>query len=190
MDPVAASAQDEVVAAIASAVAISVPSCGDVTVVAVDGPSGAGKSTLAAALSTRLDAPVVHLDDIYRGWDGLDEAVMLVTSQVLEPLSRGEHAAYRRWDWQERRLADVVSVSWAPLLILEGVGSSARPAGDYAAVRVWVDADRDIRFERAMARDGESYRPLWEHWARQEVELFAADGTAARADVLVDTTAS
>lgn len=156
--------------------------------VAVDGPSGSGKTTLAAALATHLGAPVVHLDDIYPGWSGLAEAVPLLTAQVLEPLARGEHAAYRRWNWTQNRWGDSESVPPAPLLILEGVGASAHPAGDFAAVRVWVEASREVRFARGMARDGEAYRPYWEHWAGQEDRLFAADRTRERADLVIDTT--
>jgi dephospho-CoA kinase len=62
-----------------------------------------------------------------------------------------------------------------------------RPAGDYAAVGVWVEADREVRFARGIARDGETYRPHWERWARQEDALFAADRTRDRADVVLDT---
>jgi cytidylate kinase len=75
-----------------------------------------------------------------------------------------------------------------PLLVLEGVGSSVGPAGDHAAVRVWVEAEREVRFTRGIDRDGEAYRPHWERWARQEEALFAADGTRGRADVVLDTT--
>ena len=63
------------------------PRCGPVRLIAVDGPSGSGKSTLGAAIGAALDAPVVHMDDIYPGWDGLADAVPLVTTQVLEPLA-------------------------------------------------------------------------------------------------------
>ncbi|MEP6651177.1 MAG: hypothetical protein ABJA74_14905 [Lapillicoccus sp.] len=162
--------------------------CGPVRVVAVDGPSGSGKSTLGAAIGHALDAPVVHMDDIYPGWDGLADAVPLVTTQVLAPLSRGEAAAYRRWDWVRNRWSGhVVPVPPTPLLVLEGVGASVLPAGDYASVCVWLEADRDVRFARGMARDGEAYRPHWERWARQEEALFLADGTRERADVILDT---
>jgi hypothetical protein len=130
---------------------------------------------------------VVHMDDLFPGWDGLAEGVPLVTTQVLEPLARGEAAAYRRWSWVRDRWVGTTTVPRTELLVLEGVGSSARPAGDYASVRVWVEAARDVRFERGIARDGEAYRPNWERWAGQEDALFAADGTRARADVLLET---
>jgi uridine kinase len=158
-------------------------------VVAVDGPSGSGKSTVGDAIGAALDAPVLHMDDIYPGWDGLAEAVPLVTGQVLEPLDAGEPAAYRRWDWVRNRWSSRrVPVPAAPVLVLEGVGSSVRPAGAYAAVRVWVEADLEVRFARGIARDGQTYRPHWERWARQEDALFAADNTRDRADVVLDTT--
>ncbi len=163
------------------------PACGPVRVVAVDGPSAAGKSTFATALATALDAQVLHIDDLVPGWDGLADVVPLVTTQVLEPLSRGEAAAYRRWSWVRDRWVGMTTVPATALLVLEGVGSSARPAGDYASVCVWVEARRDVRFERGIARDGEAYRPNWERWAAQEDALFAADGTRARADLLLET---
>jgi uridine kinase len=164
------------------------PRCGPTTVIAVDGPSGSGKSTLGAALGHTLDAPVVHMDDIYPGWDGLGDAVPLVTGQVLEPLARGEPGAYRRWDWTLHEWSDdLVTVPPTARLVLEGVGAGVRPAGAYASVCVWVDADRDVRFARGIARDGEAYRPHWERWALHEDAQFAADGTRERADVVLDT---
>ena len=178
-------------AAVAEAVRLAderAPRCGDVRLVAVDGPSGSGKSTLGAEIGATLGAPVLHMDDIYPGWDGLAEAVPLLTTQVLEPLTSGQPAAYRRWDWVRHRWSSrLVKVPPSLMLVLEGVGSSVRPAGDYAAVCVWVEADREVRFARGIARDGETYRPHWERWARQEDALFAADRTRDRADVVLDT---
>jgi uridine kinase len=165
------------------------PRCGGTRIVAVDGPSGSGKSTLGTAVGDALAAPVVHMDDIYPGWDGLAEAVPLLTTQVLAPLADGRPAAYRRWSWVRHEWSpQAVPVPASPLLVLEGVGSSVRPAGDYASVCVWVEAGREVRFRRGIDRDGEAYRPHWERWARQEDALFAADRTRDRADVVLDTT--
>jgi uridine kinase len=181
-------ADRQVLDALAEQARGAAPRCGDTVVVAVDGPSGSGKTTLATHLARALPAPLVFMDDLYPGWDGLPQAVGLVTNQVLEPLSRGERAAYRRWDWNRGDWGTWVCVTPAGFLVVEGCGSSVRPAGEYAALRLWVDADPDVRMRRGIERDGETYRPHWQRWARQEAALFEADRTRERADVVIDTT--
>lgn len=174
--------------AVLDLVDVARPRCGQVVVVAVDGPAGSGKTTLAGALTARLTAPTVHMDDLFPGWDGLVAAPGLLADQVLEPLARGERAAYRRWDWHRSRWAETVPVPDAPVLVLEGCGCSVRPAGDYAAVRVWVEAAAEVRKDRGIARDGAAYAPHWDRWMAQEQALFTADGTRERADLVIDTT--
>ncbi len=171
------------------------PRCGGTLVIAVDGPSGSGKSTFAAALAGRLaraagtgsPPPVVHMDDIYPGWDGLEAAVPLLAAGVLAPLARGEKAAYRRFDWEREEPAESHDVPAAPVLVLEGVGCGARACAPWLSVLVWMEAPARVRHARGLARDGEGYRPHWERWARQEEAHFARERTRARADVLVDT---
>lgn len=162
--------------------------CGSARVVAIDGPSGSGKTTLAHAVAQDLGCPVVHMDDLYPGWDGLAESVDLLTGQVLEPLCRGERAAYRVWDWHRGDWGRTATVPPTEVLVVEGCGSSVGRAGEYAAVRVWVDADAAVRLQRGVERDGEAYRPHWQRWAQQEQAVFAADCTREQADVVLDTT--
>jgi uridine kinase len=163
-----------------------------VTVVAVDGPSGAGKTTLANAVADVLaaagrTASVVHVDDLVPGWDGLAATPALVAEQVLEPLSRGEPVAFRVWDWEADRWGGRRTVPPADVLVVEGCGSSAGPAGRWASVRVWVEAPVAQRYSRAIARDGAVFAANWDRWAAQERELFARDGTRSRADLVVET---
>lgn len=155
--------------------------------VAIDGPSGAGKTTLAQDVVALLGCPVVHMDDLYPGWDGLREGVALLVSEVLEPLAAGRAARYRVWDWAGRRRGETRVLGTPPVLVVEGCGASVGEAARYAAVRVWVDAPQEVRRARGLARDGEAYRPFWERWAAQEEALFAADATRARADLVVST---
>ncbi|MFT3970913.1 MAG: 4-amino-4-deoxy-L-arabinose transferase [Micropruina sp.] len=161
--------------------------CGDAVVIGIDGPSGSGKTTLAEAIRGRLDCPVIHMDDLFPGWDGLAQASLRLTDQVLGPLAVGEPAGYRRWDWIASGWAERIEVPPTPLLIVEGCASTVRPAGDYVAVRVWMEAAHDVRMHRGIERDGETYLPHWERWAAQERELFSADGTRERADLIVRT---
>lgn len=157
-------------------------------VVAVDGPSGAGKSTLATALAGRLPAQVVVIDDLMPGWAGLAAALETLRRDVLEPLADGRAGRYLRYDWLAGRFAEPHDVPVAPFLVIEGCGCGARDLAPYLSLLVWVDADHDARYERAMARDGEVFRPHWARWEAETQALFAREGTAARADVVVDGT--
>lgn len=164
------------------------PRCGTTKVVAIDGPSGAGKTDFAAALVRRLPgAELLHMDDLYAGWDGLAQAVTDLHDRVLGPLARSEQATYRPWNWEHNRYAEPHRLPSAELLLVEGVGSGARPGWQFLSALIWLEADRDERFRRGIERDGETYLPHWLRWAEQEDALFATDGTRDRADLIIDT---
>lgn len=166
------------------------PRCGSVVVVGIDGPAGSGKTTLGRALSADLAAPLVQMDDLLEGWDGLFEISPTLARAVLEPLARGRAGTYRRYDWVHGTPAEWHEVGLVPVLVVEGVGSTLEPAAGYVAVRVWVEAPLAVRLARGLARDGvpgAAYRDRWRRWQGQEDALFAAQHTRAYADVRVDT---
>lgn len=186
-------ARPEDVDAVVTAALQRAPRCGGTVVVAIDGPSGAGKSTLARGVVAALGAErteVVHLDRLYPGWDGLAVTPSLLADGVLAPISRGEPAGFRPWSWVRDEWRPWRPVATRPYLVVEGCGASVGPARAYTALAVFVTADRDLRRERGLARDGETYRPHWQRWADQETALFTADRTRERADLVIDTTAA
>ena len=67
--------------------------------IAIDGRAGAGKTTLAGRLAERMDAPIVQLEQLYPGWDGLQAGIDLLVEAVLVPLSAGRVAQVPRYDW-------------------------------------------------------------------------------------------
>jgi len=162
------------------------PRAGRTQVLAIDGRGGSGKSTLAGRIAALLDAPVVHMDDLYPGWDGLAEAASLLQRWVLGPLSRGEPGRYRRYDWERDAYGEWVDLSQPDTLVVEGCASGSRLAAPYLSLLLWVEASRETRLRRGLERDGEAYGPHWERWAAQEDVLFAAEGTRDRADLRVD----
>ena len=165
------------------------PRCGVTRLVCVDGPSGSGKTVLAAGLVPALGgAPLVHMDDLYPGWDGLARAVTLLHKWIVGPLAGGRPARDRRYDWGLGRYAEEHDLGTPPVLVIEGAGSGARIISAHAVLLVWIDAPPAERFRRAMERDGETYRPHWDRWAAQEQAHFATEGTPGRADVAVDGT--
>ncbi len=180
---------DAAVAAVAELVQERRPRAGSCHVVAVDGPSGAGKSLVAQRLSAALGgAPVVRLDDIYPGWDGLDAGVDRLVDGVLSAVARGRPARLRRYDWVTGLDGEEYDVPAAPIVVIEGCGAGARSCRPFLSALLWVEASEPVRFARAIARDGEGYRPHWRQWAEQELAHFAREGTPAVADVRLDTT--
>jgi uridine kinase len=178
------------VAALAARVRETPPRLGATRLVTVDGPAGSGKTTLADLLGDALDGcPVVHMDDLYRGWSGLGPDVWdRLHRQVLSPLAAGQPARYQVYDWDAGRFDRWVDLPIPARLVVEGVGAAARRVDAYASLRVWVEAPRDLRTARGVARDGEALRAQWLRWAAEEDAHFTADATRARADVLVDGT--
>ena len=161
------------------------PACGSTVVIAIDGPSGSGKTQLARQLAPRLDATILHLDDVYQGWHGLAAAPPTVAADVLEPISRGEEGRTPRWEWgADVPGADIV-VPAGGVLLLDGCGSGSRVIRPFLAHLLWLDAPEDVRRERAFARDGELYRQWWEVWAAQERALFGTEQTRAAADIVL-----
>ena len=163
------------------------PACGTTTVIALDGPSGSGKTSLANGLAEATDADVLHLDDVYPGWHGLEATPPLVRAGVLDRIAADEIGEVSRWDWEADRSGPVLRVPPTPLLILDGVGSGASTIRPYLSLLLWVEAPLAVRRHRALTRDGGVYEPFWEVWAEQERRHFAVEQTRIHADVIVDT---
>ncbi len=159
-------------------------------IIGIDGRSGSGKTRLSGFLEQSLSAEgigvrVLHLDSIYPGWDGLEEGTK-AWQKISRSLRNGKPANYREWDW----LADApgpehtINPAQEAVIICEGVGAIAGTCD----VRIVVKAPDELRYRRAIDRDGEMYRPHWERWAAQEEVLFAAySATYAQADIIYRT---
>ncbi len=173
------------------------PSLCRTRLVCIDGPAGSGKTTLAARLAAAAGdagqtATVVHLDDLYDGWSALVGAraadlTRRIEDGVLTPLAAGRPGGYRRYDWPSGFFAEQHAVPVVDLLLLEGCGSAQRAWADRTGLAVWVEVDRELRTRRWLARDDDerAARQCWD-WQADEDAWFAADGTRARADVVVD----
>lgn len=154
--------------------------------VCIDGPAGSGKTTLAGEVAASSGAGVVHLDDLYPGWDGLGRIDPLVLA-LLAPLADGSPGSYPRYDWALGEYAETHTVAPAPLLVLEGVGAGNRAWAGQATVLVWVEAPPATRLERGLARDGVDVEDRWRQWLADEDVLFAREGTRHRADLVLET---
>jgi len=155
-------------------------------VIAIDGRSGSGKTSLAARLHARLAAPVVALEDLYGGWDGLERGIGLLVSEVLEPLSAGRPARVPRYDWVAAAWGTPWVLEPPGVLIVEGVGAGARRAAAHENVLIWMEAAESVRKKRALDRDGPTFAPYWDMWAGQEDAMLRRERTPERADIVTD----
>jgi uridine kinase len=186
-------AVDALAASIVRSVLATPPTLGAGRLVCIDGPAGSGKTTLAAAVRRcardLLPTGVVrmlHMDDVYPGWDGLAEGMATVAASVVAPLREGRPGRYRRFDWHAGALGGERVLGPADLLVIEGVGSGNVTYDDAITCLVWVEAPPDVRLERGLARDGEDLRGHWLAWREAEDAVFARERTRERADVVVD----
>ena len=170
-----------------------------VRVVAVEGRSGSGKSTVAGHLRAALEARgepvhVLAMEDFYPGWDGLARAPYLLRSQVLDPLRRGEPAAWHPYDWERGAFAPEwirlpEEVAAGGTLVVEGCGSGAAGVRDLVDALVWVAVPGAERARRLDTRwDAAVYAPHRDRWARQEEAFYAEHRPRAHAGLIVDNT--
>ncbi|OKH98179.1 hypothetical protein A6A06_28655 [Streptomyces sp. CB02923] len=161
------------------------PSCGPVRLIAVDGHAGSGKSTFARRLGAALGgAPVVRLDDIATH-DELFDWTERFRAEVLEPLSRGESARYRVYDWERREFAARRELAPAHAVIVEGVGAGRRAVRPYLACLLWMELTAGHSWERGRRRDGPELAAFWDDWIPAERAHFAADPSRPHAGLLV-----
>ncbi|MGN8246461.1 uridine kinase family protein [Cellulomonas soli] len=192
MSEVVGAAAREALALLVQRTCAARPRLGRTRLVCVDGPAGSGKTTTARRLAEALDgegvtAHVVHLDDLYAGWSGLEGSLWpRLAAQVLAPLHRGLPGRFQRFDWPSGRFAEWVDVPVRDVLVLEGCGAARRECEPFVSVRVWVQAPAELRLRRGLARDGEQARPHWVAWMADEDRHFAVERTAERADVRLD----
>jgi uridine kinase len=165
------------------------PTLGAGRLVCIDGLAGAGKTTLALGLAAITRAQVVHADELLEGWSGLP-GLGATLDTVLRPLAAGASSEWTRWDWHASDWAESHPLSPGGLLVVEGVGSAPACIDDLVTTLVWVEAPRDERLRRGIARDGEQMRPQWEQWLDDEAALHSRERTRDRSDLVYATGAS
>lgn len=163
-------------------------------IVGIDGRSGSGKTVLSTVLADTLsaehDVTVLRLEDLYRGWGGLQAGIDIFSQDVLPHLAQGETATYSTWDWRAGNTpggqpGPEVTTEPTEVIICEGVGVGARQHRELLDVLIWLRVPDDIRYQRAITRDGDLYREQWEHWAAQERELLDQDQIYDAADLVL-----
>lgn len=159
---------------------------GTTRLVCIDGPAGSGKTTLAGKLAALLPAQVIHMDDLYEGWAGIDAGISRLHEWVLNPISVGNPGRYQRYDWHAEAYAERHLVPIADFLVVEGCGSAGPGVDAYEPFIIWVEADDDVRLARGLRRDGNQMAAHWLHFMADERAMYERDRTRERAHVWLD----
>ena len=166
-------------------------------IVLIDGRSCSGKSTLAAEIQNLVfkdgeSAPrVVHMDDLYLGWNGLQAGVDYLQRFILKPLSDSYIAQWREFDWEnpgepgfEARNGAWREFMGGTPLIVEGCGALNQMSAPLADISVWLELDQETRHQRWLAREGSAEH--WAEWAAQEEEFYAREKSSELAGITND----
>ena len=158
-------------------------------IILIDGRAGSGKSTLAALLQNQLfkdgeSLPrLIHMDDLYDGWDGLQAGVDYLQRLILNPIVARKKASWQEFDWAAGERGRWREFEGQTPLIVEGCGSISRMAAEAASIKIWVESDDQLRYQRWLEREGSEEN--FGRWAAQEVEFYARERSPEIADVTV-----
>ena len=161
-------------------------------VLAIDGPAGSGKSTLAGeiarAFSGTYSIEVIHLDELYNGWDeALSDELFQKLDQLIAAQLIGKATDLAIYDWSAGSFSGSKEIKAVQLLIIEGVGSSNQLLHPNLTTSIWLDIDQSTGLARVLERDGEEIRDEMVKWQKMESEYFARDLTRERADFILST---
>ena len=161
-------------------------------VISIDGPAGSGKSTLAGeiarAFAGTYSIEVIHLDELYDGWDNaLTDELFEKLLGLIKSQGANETADLAIFDWALNSYAGSRQVKPTELLILEGVGSSNELLRKHLTTSIWLDIERSIGLARVLERDGIELQSEMVKWQKMESEYFARDLTRESADFILST---
>jgi uridine kinase len=156
-------------------------------VVAVTGAVASGKTTLARRLVERFEsrgdgspAPrrglVLSTDHYLPDYDRTPEHLrdmpessdLVRLARDLAELRSGRSTTIPQWSFESHARVGEVSVDPVDLLVIEGLHALHELPRAHVDIAVYVEAPRDIRWERAMARERSGERP----WPIEYLEHF------------------
>ena len=160
-------------------------------IILIDGKAGSGKSTFAESLQQQLfrdgeSAPrVIHMDNIFEGWDGLALGSDYMVRFILQPLARRETASWQDWSWVKNQRSSWREFSGGTPLIIEGCGSLTGRSKEHADISIWLEASEETRRERWIQR--ERHLEKFDFWAAQELDFYAREKSQSLADLVIKT---
>lgn len=170
---------------------------GKLPIVLIDGRAASGKSQFAKDLSEayfqvdKQAARVIHMDDLYPGWNGLAEGSVYLLTNILLPLANSRSANWQVWNWRKNhRGAEEPGngrreFAGGTLLIVEGCGAISRLSSTNSDFQIWIDADDAARKERFSKRDSGKFDEYFGIWSAQEDEYYEREKSKQLAELII-----
>ncbi len=157
------------------------------SLIAIDGRAGAGKTTLAARLFEELSldktVEVIHMDDLYNGWEKALDAGL---TKTLESIVKSHHNKVvfeiEIFNWQLMSFDSKEEINPVDILILEGVGAGQKVVRDAGATLYWLDIDAEVGIQRVLNRDGNQIASQMKQWQILQEIHFIRDKTRENAE--------
>jgi uridine kinase len=160
-------------------------------IIIIDGRAGSGKTTLANRLQNQLflegdSAPrIIHMDDLYLGWEGLKDGVSYLQRMVLNPLLNTGTASWQEYNWDTNQRQEWREFSGGTPLIIEGCGSLNTFTAAMTKLTIWIEMPEERRKQRSIERDGDKYLQFWEAWSAQELDFLASEKSPELANFIL-----
>ena len=156
-------------------------------IITIDGVAGAGKTTLAQHMSDeyrdRFSVNVIHMDDLYEGWDDPLGAALTTKLELIVSAHRAEQPfTTTQFDWERLLPGSSFTIEPRELLILEGVGSGQSAIREFVETKIWIDLEPIVGLRRVLARDGSEIEAQMIEFLEAQRNHFMKEGTRDAAD--------
>ena len=160
------------------------------TLIAIDGPAGAGKTTLAAKFfaefSVDKSVVVIHMDDLYDGWDNaLGDTLTTTLAQILQAYKTANEFTLPIFNWSTMAFDSTRCFQPSDIVIIEGVGAGQKIVRDAGATLYWLDIEPEKGLARVLQRDGFAIESQMRRWQITQDAHFAGDATRMHADHII-----
>ena len=168
---------------------------GNKHIILIDGRSGNGKSTFANKTVTLFNASLVRTDDIAWHYHPIDWDTILINN-IINPWLTGQNVLYRPPGWHTKHRKGGIQVDTSNVLVIEGVGAGRASLATYSSLIIWVQANNQLVYDRALQRDmkaegrnRQQAEDFWVKWKLHEDPFLAQDRPWSRAQLIINGTA-